>query len=808
MRSLTPEDYTVAWICALPLEAAAARAMLDKTHALLPQLNDLNAYELGELNGYNIVIAYLPNGIYGTVSAASVVSRMRLTFPRLQFGLMVGIGGGVPTKGNDIRLGDVVVSKPGGKHGGVIQYDYGNAVQGGRFEPTGILNQPPQVLLTHMSRLQAKQMTGGENLVSKIVNTVLEENPNMKQGFAPPEERTDYLFESSYHHAEKDSDCDKCDKNKLTTREPRTMETPYIHYGLIASGDKVMKDSETRDRLAKQHGILCFEMEAAGLINELPTLVIRGICDYCDSHKQKQWQGFAALTAAGYARLLLLAMPFYQTHSSSRTSKSTRHWMASLARNPRFVGRQEEIRKLEELLAMPDGPRRVAVTGLGGVGKTQVALELAYRVRDQEKDCSVFWVPSTSHAMIEQSFLKMAQMLGLSEGKPADVKDQIQTYLSSERAGKWLLIFDNADDREMWLSDNDTIPALEDLLPQSEQGRILFTCRNWELAVDLTYSNIIPIPDEDKEAAQSIFESLLVRKGLLNDEGAMVALLEQLAFLPLAIAQAAAYINKKRLDLATYLDLLLLEEDAAVELLSEDFRDPGRYKDIENAIVTTWLISFKQIQQQDPLAADFLSFIACINPRNRLDALGVLDGYSFTTRQEAEINMHRLVHIATRNWLRKNGLFSHWIQKVADQLQKVFPNDHYTNRTLWRTYLPHALALVYENEFTKEQENYTSLVQKVADCLTSDGRYFEAEARKILLGDKHPDTLTSMANLAHTLRSQGRIPEALALLKACCRLRNEVLGPDHPVTKESVDALGEWRGCAGDHIARDCAFNS
>jgi nucleoside phosphorylase len=100
-----------------------------------------------------------------------------------------------------------------------------------------------------------------------------------------------------------------CDKEQLIKRPLRDTRTPYVHYGLVASGDKVTKDSDTRDHLAQQHGILCFEMEAAGLMDEIPTLVIRGICDYCDSHKQKQWQGYAALTAAAYAKLLLLVMP-------------------------------------------------------------------------------------------------------------------------------------------------------------------------------------------------------------------------------------------------------------------------------------------------------------------------------------------------------------------------------------------------------------------------------------------------------------------------------------------------------------------
>jgi nucleoside phosphorylase len=310
MMSSTHDDYKIAWICALPLEVAAARVMLNRTHSPLPNPStDSNAYELGELNGHYVVITCLPAGVYGTVAAANVVSRMRSTFPRLQHGLMVGIGGGVPGKNNDIRLGDVVVSKPVGQHGGVIQYDYGKTVKGGRLEPTGALNKPPQTLLTHISQLEAKRVTRSEDDLKKITEEVLKRSPDIEERFPPPEQLTDFLFESSYHHTAGEGTCEKCDKEQLVKRKSRESRAPYIHYGLIASGNQVMKDSETRDRLALRHGILCFEMEAAGLMDELPTLVIRGICDYCDSHKQKQWQGYAALTAAAYAKLLLSTIP-------------------------------------------------------------------------------------------------------------------------------------------------------------------------------------------------------------------------------------------------------------------------------------------------------------------------------------------------------------------------------------------------------------------------------------------------------------------------------------------------------------------
>ncbi|KAI7971170.1 hypothetical protein EIK77_004685 [Talaromyces pinophilus] len=308
--SSTHDDYTIAWICALPLEVAAARLMLNRTHTPLSNPStDSNAYELGKLDDHYIVITCLPAGVYGTVAAANVVSRMRSTFPQLQYGLMVGIGGRVPNKNNDIRLGDVVVSKPVGQHGGVIQYDYRKTVKGGKLELTGALNKPLQTLLTHISQLEAKRVTRGENDLKKIVEGILNREPDIKERFFPPAQLMDFLFESSYHHAAGESTCEKCDKEQLIKWKPWESRTPHIHYGLIASGNQVMKDSETWDRLALQHGILCFKMEAAGLMDELPTLVIQGICDYCDSYKQKQWQPYAALMVSAYAKLLLSTIP-------------------------------------------------------------------------------------------------------------------------------------------------------------------------------------------------------------------------------------------------------------------------------------------------------------------------------------------------------------------------------------------------------------------------------------------------------------------------------------------------------------------
>ena len=325
---MSHEDYTVAWICALPLEAAAAKAMLDNIHPQLSQPpGDDNAYTLGEISGHNIVVACLPSGVYGVVSAATVAAHMRITFPSIRFGLMVGIGGGVPSTKNDIRLGDVVVSKPTGAFGGVVQYDYGKTVASGVFQQTGMMNQPPQVLLNAIARLHADDIMGGQSQsIAHMISDVLDANVEMKAPCSRPADEQDTLFNSAYDHPQHEDTCINCDKRQLIHRDPRTSDEPRIHYGLIASGNQVMKHGKTRDQLGKRHGMLCFEMEAAGLMNQLPCLVIRGICDYSDSHKNKQWQGYAALTAAAYAKILLSVVSVNRFRKSQTPLRTAVGW--------------------------------------------------------------------------------------------------------------------------------------------------------------------------------------------------------------------------------------------------------------------------------------------------------------------------------------------------------------------------------------------------------------------------------------------------------------------------------------------------
>lgn len=282
--------YTIGWIAALPHERAAALVMLDERHnkpnGFVKSRSDTNSYSWGRIMGHNIVIASLPAGEYGLVPAADTASGLSSSLPHITIGLFVGIGAGVPDRDN-ILLGDVVVSSPNGTNGGVVQYDlYKAKGEGGpkRYERKGFLDSPPRVLRAAIAALQAEHEVSGSEMVQYL--EVVKTNSVMRVPFGYPGSEQDPL------------------------RSTDARDTPVVHYGTIASGNVLIRDSAERDDLIEwlqEDNIrpLCFEMEAAGLMNQFPCLIIRGVCDYADSSKNDVWQRYAAMTAAAFARELL-----------------------------------------------------------------------------------------------------------------------------------------------------------------------------------------------------------------------------------------------------------------------------------------------------------------------------------------------------------------------------------------------------------------------------------------------------------------------------------------------------------------------
>ena len=329
-------QYTVVWLCALPKsELTAARLMLDKEYPPLPvALHDSNLYYYGAIDGHNVVIVCMPPGRPGSVSASYMVHPLQQAFPNLKVHLFVGIGGGVPCQfsdsepTNDIHLGDVVVGWPEVTgNPAVVQYDL-KIQEDGKFTLLGTLDMPHRHLLTALGAILSNREIGHPHTSFQRHLSRL----NLYPKFSHPGHELDRLFSQDCLHVDGESDCSRCDAGQLVKREPRRTQDPIFHQGTILSGNSVMKDARQRDQLSKQfHNALCFEMETAGVINEIHCLVIRGISDYSDSHKaddkisQGSWQRYAAATAAAFAREFLCVLPCKTVESMDSIQLANKH---------------------------------------------------------------------------------------------------------------------------------------------------------------------------------------------------------------------------------------------------------------------------------------------------------------------------------------------------------------------------------------------------------------------------------------------------------------------------------------------------
>jgi nucleoside phosphorylase len=305
-----PQEYTIGWICAIETEYTAAVAFLDEIHTPPDYVsaNNRNSYTLGKMSGHNIVIAVRPDGECGPDSATAAAKDMVESFPNVRIGLMVGIGGGAPTAKHDVRLGDIVVGIQHGKTGSVRQYDYGKTMKSRSFQQTGVLISPPAVVLTAVSSLASRYNTAGHEIEASVM-AVLERKPRLQQKYGRPPQEIDRLYESELVHPYSSRTCELCcghRKADIVMRSERG--SLAVHYGVIASASQLMRHATIRDIIAKEEGVMCFETEAAGLTDRFPWLIVRGICGYSDSHNNKRWHGYAAITATAYIKDLLTMM--------------------------------------------------------------------------------------------------------------------------------------------------------------------------------------------------------------------------------------------------------------------------------------------------------------------------------------------------------------------------------------------------------------------------------------------------------------------------------------------------------------------
>ncbi|KAF4458823.1 Nephrocystin-3 [Fusarium albosuccineum] len=818
-RPNSRRGFETAIICALPLEADAVEALFDRhwDDDGLPfdkAPGDLNAYSTGVIGRHNVVLAYMPG--MGKANAATVASNCRASFPSIKLALVVGVCGVVPfgPHKEEILLGDVIISD------GIIQYDFGRQLPGHFIRKDTLmdsLGRPNQEIRSALEKL--KTLRGRQQLGSKVAGylDVLRQEPELRAEY--PGSANDKLFKASYSHAEDQQSFEQlgCDGELVPRSRLKAIEadpTPAIHSGLMASGDSVMKSGEDRDRIATEDGIIAFEMEGAGVWDSFPCLVIKGACDYADSHKSKVWQRYAAATAAACMKAFLShwvpSIPADGEIADSGTRGRRRIHDIPFPKNKDFVGREDTIATLKGMLFTEICDQQVALVGLGGMGKTQVALHLAHWVKDNKRDHSVFWIPALSMASFKQACGKLVKKLGIQCDEQEDAKEAVRQYLGSEDAGSWFMVVDNADDMAI-LDGSAETDGLLDFLPQSDAGRILFTTRSQKVAVTSAGNAVVRLSEMSTEEASTFLQRSLIQSNQVLDAGVLTELLEQLTHLPLAIAQAAAYMNMNLVAVWDYLQLFRNTDQPTIKLLNSRLRDKTHYHRAQGAAATTWIISFKQIRQSAAHAAYLLSFMAFIEPKaiprsllpkpeteqEMTEAIGTLLGYGFLSQRGNEplFDMHSLVHSVTLAWTKDQNGADRTREEVLAHLTNVFPTDDWKNRELWRQYLPHAFKALKIGRRVCDKS--CQLEYWAGRCLVTDGRIPDAvellehvvAIRETTLAENHPSRLTSQHELAGAYKANGQIKEAVELLKHVVEMKKETMAENHPSRVVSEELL-------------------
>ncbi|GAB1315441.1 hypothetical protein MFIFM68171_05651 [Madurella fahalii] len=519
-----------------------------------------------------------------------------------------------------------------------------------------------------------------------------------------------------------------------------------------------------------------------------------------------------------------------------RQGRSAR-FLVPYTRNPAFVERSGILEQLNYQLGygLPQADhrsqRRTALYGLGGVGKTQIALAYAYWLEESFPDVSVLWVHASSAERFREAYSSIAQELrvpGYDDPK-ADVLSLVKTWLQSKENGRWLMVIDNADNAQLFSQPR----SLGKWIPECAHGSILVTTRNKVAGSRLTQGRcLIEVGKMTEGESRLLLQEKLEADN--PDPDNLSSLSSRLEHLPLALVQAAAFIQETSISVDSYLQLLEKSDQHLIDLLSEEFETVGRDSEATRAVAETWILSFEQIQQQDTFAGELLSLMSLFNrqaipleflcdydeqqqgqePRGAMQltkALGVLKAFSFVTEDKSHaFDMHRLVQLVTQKWLVKKGIIYQFVRQAILTVSRNYPDSNHENREICGAYLAHAYAVLNSEGTGLGDENLAraSLLYKIAIFFNNQSRWKEAEkflknAIKVeqeLVGEEDPITLASISTLASTYSLQGRWKEAETLAVQVMEITKKVLGDEHPYTLTSIGSLasmywdqGRWK---------------
>ncbi len=463
--------------------------------------------------------------------------------------------------------------------------------------------------------------------------------------------------------------------------------------------------------------------------------------------------------------------------------------------------------------------------------KTQIALEYAYR-RQEATSCSIFWVHADSEARFTEDYSEIAKRANLSPDlKGEDLLRAVQQWIESQTS--WLIVFDNVDNLSIFKKSSDpqvddeqlVSPDLFQFVPKGPNGTVIWTSRDGAILGKLVSINRgLEVGAMTAEQSLSLFQSLCGERfpDKPSEVGKLLSLLENL---PLAIAQAAAYIRKTKISIGIYLRAFRESEKRQSSLLSQEFNDVYR-SGVPNSVMLTWLISMKQISEESRCAENILNTIAFLDNQGLpfeliqaaagpeydedqvLSAAGRLMEYSFlqahrTGDEDLPVyEQHRLVQLAARRALHKEHT-SLYAGKALKIMRDIFPDGTFETWGSCKLYLPHSLNAVAWPEAEGYSRLAPNLLERMGVYYLEQGRLDEAEQlvsqvlelRKNVLGEKHPDTIIAIANLASTWHQQGRLDEAEQLKSQVLELQKNVLGEKHPDTIRAMAnlAITWWR---------------
>jgi tetratricopeptide (TPR) repeat protein len=509
------------------------------------------------------------------------------------------------------------------------------------------------------------------------------------------------------------------------------------------------------------------------------------------------------------------------------------------SRNDHFVGREPQLDELEAKLFSDKQTTTLAIVGHGGTGKSQLALELAYRTRQKDKDCSIFWIDASNTESLHQSFANIAQKLGIPgwnddqaymtqsfagvarspkipgwNGDKVYMKDLLKLRLVSGDKGsrRCLLIFDNMDGK---YSGSRGLPAVKeadviDYLPHSELCSVVFTTIDKDTARRLALQNVVELRGLTPDMAQQMLKNYLVSPISESELQETEALLQELAYFPLAIVQAAAYINVRGMTVHEYRSQYNIQKE---KQQNSPLRKPSLYGYHSlNPTAITLFVSMDQIRIDNPSAADYLFFAASLDqkdiplelldapPFEREEALKVLSSYALIIRRPAEsaVDLNPLVHQALWDWLRRHLQLNQWGGYAIIRLLVVFPDPDHRNRSKWKRLMPHVRHALKRSFTESERQEKLLLMGKYALTLLIDGQYHEAEQQYLQIlemlethGDSDEDLnmLTCRANLSYCYKNQGRFEEAEQLQLRYVETCSRVLGDEDPSTTSGMCQL-------------------